>query len=80
MRRSQKSLFMVCPTQQQTRIMEWMESHLEGFKSVSLQDKTSMFKSAPKFNKFWRIKKNMHCNIGGLAALVFLMTRTDEIP
>jgi len=44
------------------------------------QDKTSMFKSAPKFNKFWRIKKNMHCNIGGLAALVFLMTRTDEIP
>ena len=43
LRRSQKSLFMVCPTQQQTRIMEWMESHLEGFKSVSLQDKTSMF-------------------------------------
>ena len=30
MRRGQKSLFMVCPTQQQTRIMEWMESHLEG--------------------------------------------------
>ena len=44
------------------------------------QDKNSMLKSAPKFNKFWRIKKNMHCNIGGLAALVFIMTRTAEIP
>jgi pyruvate dehydrogenase phosphatase regulatory subunit len=34
---------MVCPTQQQTRIMDWMQTHLEGFKSVSLQDVTSMY-------------------------------------
>ena len=34
---------MVCPTQQQTRIMEWMENHLVDFKSVSLQDITSMY-------------------------------------
>jgi len=44
------------------------------------QDKTSMFKSAGKFSKFWKISKQMYCNIGGLAALVFLMSRTDESP
>ena len=44
------------------------------------QDKTSMFKSAGKFNKFWKINKQMYCNIGGLAALVFLMHRTEECP
>ena len=43
LRRNENSLMMVCPTQQQTRIMEWMEQHLEGFKSVSLQDITSMY-------------------------------------
>ncbi len=36
-RRNDKSLMMVCPTQQQTRIMEWMELHMQGFNSVSLQ-------------------------------------------
>merc|ERR1712062_32347 len=44
------------------------------------QDKTSMFKCAGQFNKFWKINKQMYCNIGGLAALVFLMTRTGEMP
>jgi len=44
------------------------------------QDKNSMFKSAPKFNKFWKIKSNNYCNIGGLAALVFIMARTEEMP
>ena len=44
------------------------------------QDKNSMFKSAPKFNKFWKIKSNNYCNIGGLAALVFIMSRTEEMP
>ena len=44
------------------------------------QDKNSMFKSAGKFNKFWKITKNFYCNIGGLAALVFLMHRTEESP
>ena len=38
------------------------------------------FQSAGKFNKYWKIQKNMHCNIGGLAALVFLMSRTEQIP
>ena len=43
LRRNPKSLMMVCPTQQQTRILDWMEQHLQGFKSVSLQDITSMY-------------------------------------
>lgn len=42
------------------------------------QDKNSMFKSAGKFNKFWKINRQMYCNIGGLAALVFIMSRTEE--
>lgn len=43
LRRNEKSLMMVCPTQQQTRILDWLENHLQGFKSVSLQDITSMY-------------------------------------
>ena len=40
----------------------------------------NLFQCAEKFNKFWKINKKMYCNIGGLAALVFLMTRTEEMP
>ena len=53
MKRNEKSLMMVCPTQQQTRIMEWMENHLEGFKSVSLQDVTSMYTILTLVNEMW---------------------------
>ncbi len=42
-RKSEKTFMMVCPTQQQTRIMDWMEHHLQGFNAVSLQDITSMY-------------------------------------
>ena len=34
---------MVSPTQQQTRIMEWLENHLPNDNSVGLQDVTSMY-------------------------------------
>merc|ERR1719309_1324338 len=42
-RRDVNSYFMVSPTQQQTRILEWMENHLPHDNSVSLQDVTSMY-------------------------------------
>merc|ERR1719147_465707 len=42
-RRDQNSFFMVSPTQQQTRILEWMENHLPEDNSVGLQDVTSMY-------------------------------------
>ena len=42
-RRDSNSFFMVSPTQQQTRIMEWMENHLPKDNSVGLQDVTSMY-------------------------------------
>lgn len=42
-RRDRSSFFMVSPTQQQTRIMEWMENHLPKDNSVGLQDVTSMY-------------------------------------
>ena len=43
LRRNAKSLMMISPAQQQTRIKHWMEQHLEGFNSVSLQDISSMY-------------------------------------
>jgi len=42
-RRDTNSFFMVSPTQQQTRILEWMENHLPEDNSVGLQDVTSMY-------------------------------------
>merc|ERR1712110_645179 len=42
-RRDTDSFFMVSPTQQQTRIMEWLENHLPNDNSVGLQDVTSMY-------------------------------------
>ena len=38
-RRDGNSFFMVSPTQQQTRILEWMENHLPEDNSVALQVK-----------------------------------------
>lgn len=42
-RKNAKSFLMVSPTQQQTRILEWMENHLPQDNSVTLQDVTSMY-------------------------------------
>ena len=42
-RQSNASYFMVSPTQQQTRILQWMEDHLPDDNSVVLQDVTSMY-------------------------------------
>ena len=42
-RKHRNSYFMVSPTQQQTRIMEWMENHLPGDSSVNISDVTSMY-------------------------------------
>ena len=47
---------------------------------VLTQDKNSMFKGQGKFNKFWKINRQHYCNIGGLSALVFVMTRTQTKP
>ena len=42
-RKDDDSFFMVSPTQQQTRILEWMENKLPEDNSVALQDVTSMY-------------------------------------
>jgi len=42
-RRDVNNFFMVSPTQQQTRILEWLENHLPEDNSVGLQDVTSMY-------------------------------------
>lgn len=42
-RKSSGAFFVVSPTQQQTRILEWMENHLPADNSVSLKDVTSMY-------------------------------------
>jgi len=44
------------------------------------QDKTSMFKSFGKVTKYWKLGKHFTCNIGGLTALVFHLSRTSESP
>jgi len=41
--RRENSFFMVSPTQQQTRILEWMDNHLPEDNSINLQDVTSMY-------------------------------------
>lgn len=43
-------------------------------------DKTSMFKSIGKFNEFWKLGRQSYANIGGLAALVFVFSRTEKVP
>ena len=47
---------------------------------ILTQDKTSMFKTQRKFNKYWKINHEHNCNIGALSAVVFIMTRTQVIP
>ena len=47
---------------------------------ILTQDKNSMFKAQGMFNKFWKINRQIKCNIGGLKALVFITTRTQNIP
>ncbi|KAF4527520.1 hypothetical protein B566_EDAN015620 [Ephemera danica] len=42
-RQTENSYFMVSPTNQQTRIFEWMRRHLPSNQSVSLNDVTSMY-------------------------------------
>lgn len=42
-RKREDLFFMVSPTQQQTRILEWMDNHLPEDNSISLQDVTSMY-------------------------------------
>ncbi len=42
-RKGNGHFFMVSPTQQQTRVREWMEKHLPVDASVSVQDVTSMY-------------------------------------
>jgi len=32
-----------------------------------------------KINPYWKTTRHMYCNIGGLAALVFLMSRTEML-
>ena len=38
------------------------------------------FQCMGKINPFWKTTKQSYANIGGLAALVFFMTRTELIP
>lgn len=40
------------------------------------QDKNSMFRSLGQVSQFWKLQKSFSCNIGGLAALVFMFNRT----
>ncbi|XP_059094431.1 pyruvate dehydrogenase phosphatase regulatory subunit, mitochondrial-like [Tigriopus californicus] len=42
-RKRKDSYFMVCPTQQQTRILEWMEGHLPRNSNIGLSDVTSLY-------------------------------------
>ena len=42
-RQSRENFFMISPSSQQTRILEWMENNLPEDKSVHLNDVTSMF-------------------------------------
>jgi len=44
------------------------------------QDKRSMFQALKKVEKYWKQRKLISTNIGGLTALVFLMNRTSESP
>jgi len=44
------------------------------------QDKNSMFKTFKQVNKYWKHTKQIVTNIGGLTALVFLISRTGVEP
>ena len=44
------------------------------------QDKTSMLFAIPKVKQYWAQKRIISTNIGGLTALVFLLTRTNQSP
>jgi len=44
------------------------------------QDKNSMFRCFKQVEKYWKHTKQISTNIGGLTALVFLMSRTGESP
>ena len=44
------------------------------------QDKNSMLKSLNKIERYWKSKKWVSTNIGGLSALVFLLSRTSHSP
>jgi len=44
------------------------------------QDKRSMFGCFKQVEKYWKHTKQISTNIGGLTALVFLMSRTGESP
>jgi hypothetical protein len=47
---------------------------------ISPYDVFFAFQCTGKFNQFWKTTKLLKCNIGGLAALVFIMQRTDQVP
>ena len=36
--------------------------------------------SIGKFNEFWKLGRQSYANIGGLAALVFVFSRTEKVP
>ena len=44
------------------------------------QDKNSMLKSLNKIERYWKSTKFISTNIGGLTALVFLLSRTNNSP
>ena len=44
------------------------------------QDKNSMLKSLNKIERYWKSKKWISTNIGGLTALIFLLSRTSHSP
>jgi len=44
------------------------------------QDKNSMFRCFKQVEKYWKHTKQISTNIGGLTALVFLISRTGESP
>merc|ERR1711862_373689 len=44
------------------------------------QDKRSMFQALNKIERYWKSKKWVPTNTGGLSALVFLLSRTSHSP
>jgi len=43
------------------------------------QDKNSMFKTLHKVSKHWKCHRQYGVNIGGLSALIYVMSRTDSV-
>lgn len=92
-RQNDSSYFMVSPTQQQTRILQWMDNHLPADNSVALQDVTSMYtvlsvagpKSRDLIQEMSHSDMNMHpftykyVNMGyASGVMVFAVTQTGE--